>query len=286
MRKVKVLNLKKKKRSLVGRKELVVVFFAVLFTTLGIKASDTLLSDKQKDLADNGFCAKGMVHVPYSQGDFCIDMYEASAGDNCSYKNPQSQTESRVNIDDPDCQPASVVGAMPWRNLSQDQAARACAKAGKRLASNQEWLQAAMGTPDLPADWQADDCQVAENWSDQPGLSGSGADCISSFGAYDMIGNVWEWVEGVVEEGMIDGKALPDPGYVDASDGKGLPGATNPDLPNPDYNGDYFWLKTKGLRGMVRGGYWNNQSSAGIYSYYAVTPPSSAEAGIGFRCVK
>jgi hypothetical protein len=67
-------------------------------------------------------------------------------------------------------------------------------------------------------------------------------------------------------------------------DGEGLPGMTNTDQPNPDYNSDYFWLVGKGLRGIVRGGYWGNKSDAGQYSVYMVAPPSSGEAGIGFRC--
>ncbi len=100
-----------------------------------------------------------------------------------------------------------------------------------------------------------------------------------------MIGNVWEWVDGVVEDGVFKNKKLPEAGFIDATNGNGIPGETNSSIPNPDYNGDYFWLKAKGLRGMVRGGYWDNRSEAGIYSIYAVTVPSAGEAGIGFRCV-
>ncbi len=227
-----------------------------------------------------------MVLIPFAKGDFCIDIYEASASDDCTYTDPGNQTESRINLDDPDCLPVSLLDSLPWRNVSQDQASRACAKAGKRLASNQEWLQASQGTPDLSSDWSVLDCQVDSNWDGQPGLSGSGENCVSSFGAYDMIGNVWEWVDGVVEDGIFNGQQLPKAGFIDSTNGKGVPGNTNEFESNLDYNEDYFWLKTKGLRGMVRGGYWNNKSEAGVYSLYAVTPPSSVEPGIGFRCVK
>ncbi len=282
----KILNLKKKRLSFVGKKEIVVIVFAVILTTLGIKAADNLAGNEASSEMAIGQCPEGMILVPFASGDFCIDIYEASATDSCSYKNPGTQTESRMNLDDPDCSLVSVVSRIPWRNISQDQANRACAKAGKRLATNQEWLQASQGTPDSSSSWDNKDCQVNNNWDVQPGPSGTGEKCVSSFGVYDMIGNVWEWVDGVVEDGIIDGKNLPEAGFIDSTDGKGLPGITNAGTPNPDYNNDYFWLKAKGLRGMVRGGYWNNKSDAGIYSLYAVTPPSSAEIGIGFRCVK
>jgi formylglycine-generating enzyme required for sulfatase activity len=286
MAKPKTLNLKKKKKKLVGKRELFVVLLAVIMTTLGIKASDTLMGDKKEAEMENGFCPTGMTLVPFSQGDFCIDLYEASAAESCASADPNNQSESRYNIDDPDCLPVSAFGKRPWRNISQDQATRACAKAGKRLATNQEWLQAALGTPDKNAPWGINDCQVDSNWERQPGLTGSGAKCLSSFGAYDMIGNVWEWVEGVVEDGFYEGRELPESGFVTSTDGQGLTGTTDPAAPSEDYGQDYHWLKTKGLRGMVRGGYWQNGSDAGSYSLYAVTPPSSAEPGIGFRCVK
>jgi formylglycine-generating enzyme required for sulfatase activity len=152
------------------------------------------------------------------------------------------------------------------------------------LPTNQEWLQAALGTPDKFAGWGLDDCQVDNNWGEQPGPAGSGDNCISAVGAFDMIGNVWEWVQGAVNDGRLGAKQLPASGYIDSLDGESLPGITNPNAPNAEYNHDYFWLKDKGLRGIVRGGYWNNQSEAGQYSVYMVAPPSSGEAGIGFRC--
>ncbi len=282
----KILNLKKKKFSFIGRREIIVIVSAIVFTTLGIKAADNFVGGNNLSKIDDGECPKGMILVPFASGDFCIDIYEASTAKDCSYDNPNSQTETRMNIDDPNCSPVSIVGNLPWRNISQDQARRACAKAGKRLATNQEWLQASLGTPDSSSAWGDSDCQVNNNWHDQPGPSGTGEHCVSSFGIYDMIGNVWEWVDGVVEDGVLDGKQLPSAGYIDSTNGKGLPGATNINLPNPDYNNDYFWLKTKGLRGMVRGGYWNNKADAGAYSLYVVTPPSQVEPGIGFRCVK
>jgi formylglycine-generating enzyme required for sulfatase activity len=61
------------------------------------------------------------------------------------------------------------------------------------LPTDKEWLQVALGTPDKETGWDSDDCQVENNWDIQPGLAGTGKNCVSAAGAYDMIGNVWEW---------------------------------------------------------------------------------------------
>jgi len=224
--------------------------------------------------------------VSSASNGFCIDKYEASAGSDCQFADPQNQIETRNNLDFQPCFPASVAGAIPWRNISQDQAAMACAKAGKRLASHDEWFAAALGTPDRASSWGPDDCQVAKNWDTQPGRTGSAKNCISGAGAYDMIGNVWEWVAGVVTDGNFNGRQLPKAGYIDSTDGESMPGATNPDKGDLNYNSDYAWIKNTGLMAIARGGYWDNETDAGQYSVYIETPPSFAGTGIGFRCAK
>ena len=279
----RTINLKK--RRLINRREVIVVIFAIILSTIGIKASDNFFGS-EKTATDAGICPPGMVEVAFSEGDFCIDKYEAAVGSKCPMKNPNSQNDSLVNLDDPDCRPVSEPDNLPWRFISQDQAALACAKAGKRLPTNDEWFAAALGTPDQADSWTAADCQVNNNWPEQPGISGSGERCVSTFGAYDMIGNVWEWVKGAVMDGEYEGRTMPLTGYIQSTDGVSLPAETNPTMPNPNYYNDYLWLKENGARGIARGGYWANQSDAGQYSLYIVSPPSYAGVGIGFRCVK
>lgn len=280
----KTINLKKKKRT--WRREIVVVFSAIVLTAAGIKASDGLFSPPASENEGGGRCPREMVLVSSPGGDFCLDKYENSAGSGCPFDNPLSQANSRDNIVTPGCQPVSAAGGLPWRNISQNQAAEACAKAGKRLPTNKEWLLAAYGTPDKATDWQGNDCQVANNWPAQPGPAGSGADCVSAAGAYDMIGNVWEWVDGSVHEGGFEGRALPRSGFIRGVDSAGLPSDTSESAGDADYYFDYFWVKDSGVRGLARGGYWGNKSEAGQYAIYAVTQPAEAGAGIGFRCVK
>jgi len=231
-------------------------------------------------------CPPDMVLVPAAWGDFCIDRYEVSAAANCPHQNPEGAMQSRENIDHEKCLPMSMPQAFPWTNISQNQAAQACAKAGKRLPSSREWSLAALGTPDHDSAWGKDDCQVADNWDKQPGLSGSGQKCVSYVGAFDLIGNVWEWVDGAVYDGLYEGRPLPDAGYVSGiSQEDGFPSSTEA-FPSPDYYQDYFWIKAKETRAIARGGYWNNEFQAGQYAYYADAAPSFTGKGVGFRCVK
>lgn len=177
-------------------------------------------------------------------------------------------------------------GAYPWNYISRDQAALACAKAGKRLASAKEWYQAALGTPDYKEDlWSGEDCQVDGNWREQPGTAGSGASCFSAAGAYDMIGNVWEWVDGDIIDGSYSGIDLPERGFVSALGIASLPAKTEikGDI---DYNFDYFWIKKDGAKAIARGGSWVNREEAGQYSVYAEADADFIGKGIGFRCVK
>lgn len=255
---------------------------AVVLTTLGIRASDSL---KSKGDLSNAGCPEDMVFVTSPTGGFCIDIYEASAGKKCPYRNDFDIDKTRVNLKTKNCEPASISGALPWVFVSRDQAALACAKAGKRLATPKEWYLAALGTPDKDRAWDASDCQVNSNWESQPGACGSGVNCVSSAGAYDMVGNVWEWVDGNVTDAVYQGVKLPGDGYISALGIDALPGETI-DAGDIDYNQDYFWLNENGIRAIARGGNWINKEEAGQYSAYIEVRPDFIGSGIGFRCVK
>jgi len=263
---------------------------AIVLVTLGIDAADNR-DDFSKSIARKAFgisdapCPDDMVLVLSENGNFCIDRYEASPGEECVIADPKSGSETQININEKDCRPISMKRAVPWRFVSQTQASILCAKAGKRLPTDEEWYLSALGTPDASSGWGSDDCQVSENWSSQPGETGSGVNCVSAAGAYDMVGNVWEWVKGEVRDGMLAGVKLPPQGYVSAVDSRGLPIETA-ETPDPMHNNDYAWFKGSGVRGVARGGYWNNESQAGNFSLYMVSMPDFTGSAVGFRCVK
>lgn len=260
-----------------------IIFLSIVLIGTGVKASEKYLG-KLFGGNDDG-CPEEMVFVGSDNGGFCIDRYEDSAGSGCFSATPSSQLETRRNLEKPGCQPVSVSGNVPWTNISRDQAENACALAGKRLATSREWHLAAMGTIDVSGKPTADDCQTAGNWPSQPGAAGSGKRCVSAIGAYDMIGNVWEWTAGSVIDGRIGDRVLPQPGYVIGFD-DGLPAETDQNEPDENYGKDFFWMKETGTRGIAHGGYWASKTDAGQYAAYITNKPSEAAAGIGFRCVK
>jgi len=261
-------------------KYIIIIISATALVTIGIKASDSLLGD-----SGNSLCPDEMVFIPSATGGFCIDKFEASAGNSCPVEKVSNQSDSRQNMASASCKPVSVEGVTPWIYISQTQAREACARAGKRLPTNKEWLSASLGTPDKGSSWDSTDCQVAENWEKQPGLTGSGEKCVSSFGAFDMIGNIWEWTDETINNGELNGEILPAQGFVYEANDNGIAMNTGSDG-SDNYNNDYFWIKNSGVRGVARGGFYSNKDQAGIYSAYLVSKPSYVGVGIGFRCVK
>jgi len=224
--------------------------------------------------------------VSDSGGGFCVDKYEESTSKQCTYSDPQNKQQTDGNLNLSDCLPVSVSGAIPWRNIAQSQAELACRRAGKRLPTNKEWYYASLGTPDKNSNWGANDCNVNNAGANGPDPAGSHSACVSPAGAYDMIGNVWEWVSETIYRGQYNGKELPGEGYVSSIDSDGMVLETDFNNPDAAFFNDYFWVNKEETRGIFRGGFWGNQSDAGQYAVNAIVPPSFVGNAVGFRCVK
>ena len=197
-------------------KQILIVVIVIIITSVVVKAGDEFFGKKESDDGNN--CEAGMVLVESSSGSFCIDIYENSPGEDCYEIEIDNQLDTSRNLNKKECIPVSEKERQPWKYISQTQARVACAKAGKRLPTSREWYLASLGISDLSDDWSKHDCHVDSNWDTQPGLTGSGRNCVSAYGAYDMIGNLWEWVD----EEISDEVNFARPGVLaTANQGKG-----------------------------------------------------------------
>ncbi len=259
-----------------------VIFGALIITALGIDAADTMQGSQSTLLSQvlqnqQGKCPTGMQEKPNATTFTCVDMYEASAGDACPTPSPEQGIATQKNLEQKDCIPQSKKDSLPWRFVTRDQAMQLCAKAGKRLPTSEEWYTLSLGMVDVEGTCNVDSKQIAP--------SGSFSQCTSPDGAFDIVGNAWEWVSDDVINGMHNAVLLPDSGYVSQVDGSGIATVVQDD-PNELFGKDYFWSKKDGAYGLIRGGYYDSGSDGGIYTIHAGTLPTTASAGIGFRCVK
>jgi formylglycine-generating enzyme required for sulfatase activity len=139
---------------------------------------------------------------------------------------------------------------VPQAYITGDQAAAACAEAGKRLCADSEWLRACQGSggwtyPYGPsrvdglcndaravhpaieffgtgADWIWSELGNAciDQLPDSLGRTGDLAECVSESGAYDMMGNLHEWTadpNGTFRGGFYVDTVLNGPGCLYAT---------------------------------------------------------------------
>jgi len=134
-----------------------------------------------------------MEHVTFGGRDFWIYTYEASRPDATDVA--AGTTEARA---------CSSPDVLPWASVSQSAAADACAAAGKRLCTGDEWqaaCEASAGNAYPYGDtYAAKSCNGADN-DTSPGLpvttalaaTGSLTTCESDEGVFDLSGNLKEW---------------------------------------------------------------------------------------------
>ena len=265
-----------------GVKLLLVIVFAVVITALGIDASDTLRGSSATFLASvigsnsTAKCPIGMQYVASALTFSCVDSYEAAAGEGCPYQNPATAAETTSNILQPQCKSISTADSSPWRFITREQAVLACVRAGKRLPKSEEWYQFALGTtPSL--------CNL---FSQSYAKGTDFLTCTSTTGAYQTVGNVWEWVTDDVIDGQYNNRTLPSSGYVTQVDSGGVATETSPNKPNEQFSNNYFWSESVGAFGMIRGGFYGSGSDGGVFAVQAATKPTFTGTAIGFRCVQ
>lgn len=172
---------------------------------------------------DAAKCKKDMVKV----GSTCIDTYEASVWEIPAVKSNGKSNKGLVtkvqngtakledltageaiqrgvSADDYPCADdgqncsdriyaLSLPGVTPSAYITWFQMQQACENSRKRLPSNDEWQAAVAGTQDPGGDNGTTDCTTSVP-PVYPTRTGERSSCKSAWGAYDMVGNLAEWV--------------------------------------------------------------------------------------------
>jgi len=263
-----------------------------------------------------GLCPTGMVYVP-SPAKICIDKYEASYSPTGTKPDGTSCSSN--------C-PLSIYGANPWASrsgwpsVSQTLAKTYCQNMGKVLPRDFEWYLAATGTPDpynskpnrISGPYGPEPCMIWNNsstdsiverpegsiqcddgyvWGSEtnPNIkTGTALKCVSVVGAYDMIGNLWEWVDDTKNASDIYSSGntpvptstriiayINDYGVPVSSPGQSCSGGA--------CSNDYYWYAS-GLTAGLRSGSWSTGTTAGRFALLLYNSPSLTTNDIGFRC--
>ena len=160
----------------------------------------------------------------------------------------------------------STATSLPSTRITWFQAQAACKNSRKRLPTNAEWQAAVAGTPDPGPDNGGTDCNTASLAAVD--ATGSRTGCVSSDGAFDMVGNLVEWVADWVPRSTACGTWSV--GASPTADNQCLAGASTTGEPGA----------------LLRGGSFMHGPFAGPLSVNGSFVPGGSSAFIGFRCVR
>jgi|GEM_PF-562070 len=231
-------------------------------------------------------CPSDMAYIGGSQP-FCIDRYEAyNAGGYVANSACTSGSQAEVDASNTTAIAGSAAGQTPMVYVNWCDAKKACQNAGKHLCTNAEWFQACnyKGSQWSITAEEATEAMGCNTASSGANLTGASPNCVTQEGAYDLIGNVWEYVDKIVTADPTNG--LTANNYVTGYDfSTGLP--TSVGSTTNAYGNDYFWAYegAGAARALARGGYWAN--GPGCFSLHLdVAPSMYSNNGVGFRCCK
>jgi len=174
-----------------------------------VNDNNSRIGVNETDIADNTAAIAGLGGSPTCPSDMepvgssslCVDIYEASV-----YDDPTGGSKLPAGpialclADGSNCganavgtaiYARSVAGVLPNDSVSWHQAVHACANVGKRLPTTAEWQAAAAGTPSGTGTGTDTNCN-SQNLSVLVN-TGVATSCVSTAGAFDMVGNLMEW---------------------------------------------------------------------------------------------
>ena len=155
----------------------------------------------------------------------------------------------------------SLPSEIPSARITWFQAQDACASSGKRLPTSAEWQVGANGTPDPGPDNRATDCNSAGNIVSATGTRGA---CISARGAFDMAGNLEEWVADWAPLSSVC------TGWGGLSDDRMCLAGASTEVGGPG--------------ALTRGGSFVDGTGAGPLAVVGGRRPAVTSSFIGFRC--
>lgn len=191
------------------------------------------------------WCPFGMAEIA---GSFCVDRFEGSLKE-VTASGEQDWPWNQVPAEGKRYKAVSRSRQVPQGYISGQQAAAACAEAGKRLCTAPEWQQACMGPkattfpygeayqkgacnehyhdkvyvgpyqrlyPKPAYDLKTMNDPRINNLGDTVAASGVFAQCTNDYGVFDMVGNLHEWVSDIK-----DGKGMFRGGYFNEAEKNG-----------------------------------------------------------------
>jgi formylglycine-generating enzyme required for sulfatase activity len=154
----------------------------------------------------------------------------------------------------PDFNPGWTNEQMPIGSVSWDDAQAYCAWAGGRLPTEAEWEYGARGGSTAARYGPVDEVAwYTANGGDQPHPVGEKR--ANGFGLYDVLGNVWEWVNDWYDKNYYQNSPSQNP--------------TGP---------------TSGTKRVLRGGSWAGDAGPVRASNRCPSNPASRNRNLGFRC--
>jgi hypothetical protein len=134
---------------------------------LEVKDPEGMIGELRKSVHVVKFCPPDMISIAIEKHSFCIERFEW----------PNNE------------------GSKPLNNVNWAEAAMLCLEKGRRLCSVEEWQTACKGKWNhffsYGNSFVTGACNTNSNNTVQ---SKSNSRCISSDGVYDLVGNLWEWV--------------------------------------------------------------------------------------------